>query len=509
VPESQSEIPNATGLEATLRDLPRLGTLVKDRGYRQVWQFEHGGRAYYLKFYPKGGPRDRFRRFFRGSPALLEFKRLQAMQRANVPAPRAVAAMLGFNLNGRRGDVVILDAIEPSIQLDRQFSELELRGKPIPDHLKLAGQVTELVQHLGQAKLGHGDLHLGNFLKRDDQLFLLDGYAVRTSGMHLRDLLMLGHSVRRYATTTDLLRGWEVLGPGGSMPTRNTHSEFLWDRFLQGITKENRYFGRLEIGDHCGIYYKHNKYPHRWSVASQLNITGDDWRREWPAIVGRIESGNDADWQLIKRSRSGEVFATEIELGGRRLPVIVKHPRRRYWYRYLNEIGRGSRPRRAWRKAWNLIVRGLPTAWPLLVMERRTFGYVTDAIYICERVPGDTLAHVELDPMPEAQREMLFRRTGRILRQIEQHGFSHFDAKASNWIVFNDDRHGPTPVLIDVDGIRRRRWVALGIQRLLKSMHENPQYTPPDSLALCQGYAPYAPMGTVRQEAAPETATQS
>jgi tRNA A-37 threonylcarbamoyl transferase component Bud32 len=506
VPESQSEIPNATGLEATLRDLPRLGTLVKDRGYRQVWRFEHGGRAFYLKFYPKGGPRDRFRRFFRGSPALLEFKRLQALQKANVPAPRAVAAMLGFNLNGRRGDVVILEAIEPSIQLDQQLGELELRGEPIPDHLKLAGQVTELVQHLGQAKLGHSDLHLGNFLKQNGRLFLLDGYAVRTSGMHLRDLLMLGHSVRRYATMTDLLRGWETLGPGGTMPTSNAHSEFLWDRFLQGITRENRYFGRVEMDGYRGIYYKHNKYPHRWSVASQLNITADDWRREWPAIVRRIESGNDADWEVIKRSRSGEVFATEIELGGRRLPVIVKHPRRRYWYRYLNEIGRGSRPRRAWRKVWNLIVRGLPTAWPLLVMERRTLGYVTDAIYVCERVPGDTMAHAALDPMPEEQREMLFRRTGRLLRQIEQHGFSHFDAKASNWIVFADDRRGPTPVLIDVDGIRRRRWVALGIQRLLKSMHENSQYTPRDSLALCQGYAPYAPMGVVRQEPAAETA---
>ena len=46
-------------------------------------------------------------------------------------------------------------------------------------------------------------------------------------------------------------------------------------------------------------------------------------------------------------------------------------------------------------------------------------------------------------------------------------------------------------MLIDIDGIRQRRWVALGIRRLLKSMHKHPQYTPADSLALCQGYAPF------------------
>src|SRR5207302_7680220 len=115
--------------------------------------------------------------------------------------------------------------------------------------------------------------------------------------------------------------------------------------------------------------------------------------------------------------------------------------------------------------------------WPLLVMERRTLGYVTDAVLICERVAGQTLAHASLDNYSGEQRDMLLRRTGRILRAIEHHGFSHFDAKASNWIVYDDDRLGPTPVMIDIDGIRHRRWAALGIRRLLKSMHENPHYT--------------------------------
>jgi hypothetical protein len=50
------------------------------------------------------------------------------------------------------------------------------------------------------------------------------------------------------------------------------------------------------------------------------------------------------------------------------------------------------------------------------------------------------------------------------------------------------------PILIDPDGIRRRRWLLLGIRRLLRSMWEHPQYTIPDSIALAQGYAPRAPI---------------
>jgi tRNA A-37 threonylcarbamoyl transferase component Bud32 len=483
---------SATGLESALRDLPRIGTLVKDRGYRQVWRFVHDHRAYFLKFYPKGGPRDRFRRFFRGSPAMGEFTRLQLLQKAAIPAPRAVAAMMGFTINGRRGDAVILEAIEPSIQLDHYLSELELKGEPIPDHLALAQQIRALVHQLGRAKLGHEDLHMGNFLMHAGKLYLLDGYAVSKGGLKLRDLLMLGHSVGRYATLTDVVRGWDVLGPGGPMPRHNVHSKFLWQRFIESVTRENRYFGRLKIGEWSGVYYKQTKWPHRWSLASRLHISEKDWQREWPNLLKQIEADQ---LKVHKRSKSGDVMYGEIVLAGQPLNIVVKRPRRRYWYRYLNEIGRGPRPRRAWMKAWNLLVRGLPTAWPLAVMERRKFGYVVDAVFICERVPGKTMARVDLDAMTPDWRWKLMHRTGHILRRIEHFGFSHFDAKASNWIVYEDDKRGPMPILVDVDGIRRRRWIALGIQRLLRSLHENTMYTPDDSLALCKGYAPYAKVG--------------
>jgi hypothetical protein len=58
--------------------------------------------------------------------------------------------------------------------------------------------------------------------------------------------------------------------------------------------------------------------------------------------------------------------------------------------------------------------------------------------------------------------------------------------------VRDDPVLGPSPVLIDVDGVRQRRWIALGIRRLLRSLRDHRQYTPADSLALCQGYAPYS-----------------
>jgi tRNA A-37 threonylcarbamoyl transferase component Bud32 len=412
------------------------------------------------------------------------------MQRAGVAAPRAVAQLSGFRLGSSVGDAVILEAIEPATPLDQYVTEFAQRGEEIPDRIALVAEIIDLMHKLGAAKLGHDDLHLGNFLLRDGKIYLLDGYAVRFGGLTMNNLFKLAHSVQGVATRTELQRGWNILGPGGRMPTLNPVSRRQWRKFSERSKSENDYFGRLRFQRWRGFFFKQFKYSRRWAPASELQISQDDWQRIWPELLGKIEADQ---LPVIKRGASGDVLASEIQIGGRTLPIIVKRPFKRYWYRYINEIGRGSRSWRAWHKAWTLVARDIPTAWPLAVLQKRRWSYITDSVIIFERVPGATLAHVELDAMTPPQRDMLFRRTGKILRRIDQLGLSHFDAKASNWIVRDDEKLGPGPILVDVDGIRFRRWAALGISRLLRAMRDHPQYTVADSLSLCQGYAPFSP----------------
>ena len=494
-------------LEQALRELPRVGTLVKDRGYRQVWRFEHGGRAYYLKFYPRHGRRDSWRRLVRGSPAFHEFDRLQRLQRANVPAPRAVAYLVGLRVGDHVGDAVILEALEPGVPLDEYLNDLDVKGVPVPDHLGLSRRVRTLVHDLGKAGLGHEDLHLGNFLLHQGKVYLLDGYAVRPGGLTQADVFRLWHNASRFATRTDLLRGWKLLGKDAPPPKHNPVSARVFRNLLQRVTGENRYFGSLDFGDGWrGAFFKRAKYARPWSAASGAVFHTAPWKQQWSELLRRI--GAD-ELEVIKRSRSGDVLAGQVAPDGTPIEVIVKRPRRRYWYRYLNEIGRGARARRAWVKSWKMIARNIPVAWPLLLMERRRLGYVVDAVIVFERVPGSTLAAVDLDSIPDDRRDMLFRRAGRLLRRIESFGFSHFDAKASNWIVLPDAARGESPVLVDVDGIRHRRWAGQGIERLLRSMRSHPQYTPADSLALCQGYAPFSRVAQAAESRTPEPTSEN
>ena len=103
---------------------------------------------------------------------------------------------------------------------------------------------------------------------------------------------------------------------------------------------DNRYFGRLDAGDWRGTFFKHAKFPRRWSPVSRFDVTDEHWREAWRDLWTRI----DADqMDVLKRSASGDVLEGEIALGGRPVNVIVKRPRRKYWHRYLTR----DRPRPA------------------------------------------------------------------------------------------------------------------------------------------------------------------
>ncbi len=479
--------PDARNLHQALDRIAQDGTLIKDRGYRQVWRVEHQGQAYFVKFYPRD--RRRLQRLFRGSPAMREFSRLQWLQKASVPAPRASAVLMGLQLGGVKGDAVVMQAIEPAVSLDEWLNAHQLAAEELPDRHALRCQVLRLLQKLSDAGLRHRDLHLGNLLHHDGEVFLLDAYAVARGAMRAADLFQLGHSVALFGTLSDLLRGWRMFRPDSPMPRVNPVGR-RWNRkLLERATADNRYFGAISVQGWRGFFFKRFKYPRRWAPASRLEVNRRDWEAAWPLLLDQIASDQ---LEVIKRSDSGDVLGGEVVLGGRPMQVIIKRPRRKLWVRYLTEIGRGVRARRAWSKAWNLVIHDIPTAWPLAMLERRRWGYVTDAIIVFERVTGTTLGEADLDVMPAAARQTLFFRTGRLLRRIERHGFKHWDAKSTNWMVRPDERRGPDPLLIDVDGIRRLVGQGEGIRRLLESMRDHPQYTPEDSLMLCRGYAPRA-----------------
>ena len=244
---------------------------------------------------------------------------------------------MGFKMNASDGgtidgDAVILEAIEPSVPLEQFLSERDVEGRPVPEHRDLAGQVIALVHSLGKAKLGHDDLHLGNFLLHEGKVFLIDAYAVRQGRPA---------DGRRDAVRRERQPVRDSIGPGPRLahpgrgarpPEQNPVGLKLWRDLLSRTGGDNRYFGRLEFGEWRGIFFRHTKHPRRWSAASRRNISEADWQQTWPDMIAQIEANT---MSVLKRSRSADVLGTTLPIGGTTLDVetLVRHTREPNWDR--------------------------------------------------------------------------------------------------------------------------------------------------------------------------------
>jgi hypothetical protein len=253
----------------------------------------------------------------------------------------------------------------------------------------------------------------------------------------------------------------------------------------------------IRIDPWSGWFKSAHDRPLDYSLASRLSITAEDWQREWPRLIQSVRA-NQLD--ILKSDASGDILSGQICLQGRPIDVIVKYPRNKYLYRKLFNVFRASRARRLFDKTRWLLVRRIEVEYPLIVMERRIMGYPVESVAVFEKVPGTPLNQVDLSIMSLDEREMFFFRCGRVLRRIEDTGLSHTDAKSSNWIVYRPDvktdtlqqTTGARPILVDAYGIRNLNYFLqlFGIHRLLRAMKDHPEYTPLDSLHICQGFSP-------------------
>lgn len=476
-------------LEQALKQFDQIATLVREDERRQIWRFDIQSKPYYLYFHVR---RSGFKRMYRVNAALAGFVRLQSLQRAGIPSPRASAHLAGFRIRGRIGDALIVESIDGAQQLDRYLADHAVRCAPVPRRLELARQAVQIVNEIGKLKLGCDDLGLHRFLVAGDRLYFHGVDALRSGGLRLSDVFTLAHHAAPFASRAELLRGWRTLNPDAQgMPRRNPVSRSIWKAAERRTLRENKQFGILRSGNWSGHFTRSAPAIAPWSHASRLPIERKDWESAWPALLSQLQSGL---LECIKSDSSGDIYSGQVILSGRPIAVMVKRPRRKFWYRYITDLVRQSRAKRTWIRAWQLLWRNLPCEWPMLLMERRVLGYVADAVVVFERVPGQSLDQVDLDSLTPRDRERLFHRAGRILRDIERAGLAHGDAKSTNWIVYKAPGCGPSPVMIDLYGIRPLTWFlqTWGIRRLLRAMKQHPQYTPADSLALCRGYAPYS-----------------
>lgn len=465
--------------ERHLRELHRQAVLIRSRTGRETWRFVYNHKPYYLHFYAQGSR-------FSASQAPQEYAGLKTLQDFKIPAVRVVALLSGFQFGSNKGNAVITHGLEPAVRL----SELS----PTPSQRRIiVDQIIRILVQMTDHDLGYDGLNLSSFLWYNQQVLLLDGTGVRSEVLTPEQLMQFVHRIEPWVSRSDKLRGWRMIRRSDTgVPPIDRLKVRRYHRDLKTDTTQF-----IRIGPWSGWFKSSHDRPLDYALSSRLNITVEDWRREWPRLIQLIRADQ---LDILKSDESGDILSGQICLQGRPIDVIVKRPRNKYLYRKVLNLFRASRAKRLFDKTRWLLVRRIEVEYPLIVMERRVMGYPIESVAVFEKVPGTPLNQVDLSIMSLDEREMFFRRCGRILRRIEDTGLSHTDAKSSNWIVYRPeaetDTYQPTtgarPILVDAYGIRNLNYFLqlFGIHRLLRAMKDHPQYTPLDSLHICQGFSP-------------------
>ena len=478
---------------------------VKRNSAREVWRVIVDGQEFYCKLYRHIGLKGVVRTLIRGSGCTLEWRAGEHGRKHRVATVEPVA----YGTVGWRGTsgpgILITRGLAGALPLYAYWEREVLSAGP-SERRRRANAILEAtaaaVARAHQFGFHHRDLHSGNLLAVPDgdgrpRVVFVDLHNVRASrrvrdGHAIRNLAQLNQWYRQRATRSDRLRFLrhyvafrdELARRAGAglniqMDTRtllealgraiDRHARGLWAKRDRVAMRDGKYFCRLKTRTGWrGHVYLRAKHPDTDSRASRIRLSRTQWR-EWldnPLdLIRRDRTG------LIKDSHSAYVCRAQLPTSDGPLEVVVKRSRWRTWLKRCAGLVWDSRNLRSWKRGYQLLNRGLPTARPLAVVERRAAGLLLDSICLTEAIPDskDFDAMLRMD-LPKQDRDrlrglkdQLIRVLVRLVKDLHAKGFAHRDLKAAN-ILIQWDLDGNDPprlTLIDLDGLslcRRLSW---------------------------------------------------
>jgi len=120
-----------------------------------------------------------------------------------------------------------------------------------------------------------------------------------------------------------------------------------------------------------------------------------------------------------------------------------------YGLRHFFKASRAFRVFRHQRLAW---FAGVTTPEPLLCIEERNWGWLSDCYILYEYLPESRLLGECWKDLPEEQRLSVLRSCGHALKQLHGLGLTHGDSNWRNVMIASPSGPRPRPSLVDFDG---------------------------------------------------------
>jgi tRNA A-37 threonylcarbamoyl transferase component Bud32 len=354
-----------------------------------------------------------------------ECQGIESLRHAGLPTPRLYST--GQLAGG--GHYVLSEFIEDA----RSFAEL--------DEHALRGALPPLFATFGRMHaqgLVHDDAHLGNFLWRDHDLWILDGDAIRATrdhAVHLRNLTLL--LAQLPSTLADELSAALLTAYARNSPCQ-LPTPARMQTLVSGIRRQRLHaFLDKSLRD-C------SSFAVTKSFQCFIAMSRDEADFLAPIVAAPdrwLRAG-----QFLKAGRT--VSLALIEHAGRRL-VIKRYNIKGPWHA-LSRCWRPSRAWHAWLAAHRLLFLGIATPRPLALIERRLGIFRREAWLITEYCEGGNIAdffaaHGDSGPPTSA-----LHAARRLFHRLYAERIIHGDLKATNLLW-----HDGQIVLIDLDAMRQ------------------------------------------------------
>ncbi|HOQ05880.1 MAG TPA: lipopolysaccharide kinase InaA family protein [Anaerohalosphaeraceae bacterium] len=369
----------------------------------------------------------------------LHFKRemrgLCRLAERGIPSPALLHS--GKDPSGRWA--MVLEKITPA---DDLANLLEKTEDP-QQKAKLCLKWLDFVALMHQKGVLQKDLHPGNFLFNGSCLYALDSGTIhfrrspvsveqgleQLAGMlctmppALREnpqpLLEQYGRLRELKPTADMLAQLETY-------IFRQQRRFLRQTLQKTLRNSKRYFS-LQEGPYRGMF------------------TRRDWTEETARqFIRQIDQLMEAG-QILKRGNT--CFVSRVQYGS--LDIAVKRYNYKSFWHSLRHTLKGSRARKCWLAAHQLLHCGIPTPRPLAFIIQRQFGLLRQSYLLSEFLPGSNLDEFLKSSSASEEKEKIIIQTKKLLSSLAENGLVHHDLKPSNIRLINAQ-----PVLIDLDAIR-------------------------------------------------------
>ncbi|NJD35707.1 MAG: hypothetical protein FIA96_12900 [Betaproteobacteria bacterium] len=314
-----------------------------------------------------------------------------------------------------------------------------LDGSRCPDSASLT-ELTPVFVQVGRMHargLVQKDAHLGNFLLKDDRLYVIDGDAVRESASPAdctENLALLFGQLQPHAETAlrpALLQAYLSGNPGVAIDEAQLAAAAAHARearladYLDKSLRDCSLFKSAHRGDRF-----FSTMRSEFGVVAPLIHDPDAW----------LEKGVP-----LKRGRTATL--ARVELNGRQL--VIKRYNIKGPGHALSRCWRPSRAWHSWLEGHRLGFLGIATPRPLALIEERAGPLRGKAWLITEYCNAENFANRFHDPEMEPAAPDLDA-IGVLLQQLVAARISHGDLKATNLLWCEGKPH-----LIDLDAVRQ------------------------------------------------------